>query len=145
MCLTFHNVVDLAQREMLMPLPTMMKKARRFRCTDVRDRLYGTLGLIDWSCGPPSAYTVDYNVTSLDLLLRIIKDLTLQPWRIGNAMSMFEHTLASTQMQGLVACARQGTIIPNSVVIAGLTASFGTQHLENLPRDLCQVHESPYG
>lgn len=47
---------------------------RQFRLSDPRDRVYGVLDLVKWA--PGSISVVDYNISTFDLALSVIKHVT---------------------------------------------------------------------
>jgi hypothetical protein len=141
----FHVVMSCS-----VPEPVRLDRAiamfKSFQCTDVRDRLYGIMGLVDRADLSSAELRVDYSVDSFNLLLRVIDSLPhFEVDVVLGLMEMLDQNASRLGMRYLISLAQQGWQGRDEWMIAVLKHTSQVREL-SVPFILyCQIDEDAEG
>ena len=117
---------------------------KTFHCSDVRDRLFGILGLINWKTERPGITIANYALSPFEVLLLVINCSKFLESRVIDAMNMFGQTSTTQEMRELIARARGDSPAGQSSE-TNVGESYDVRKLRVSPGSLCQLEEDHDG
>ena len=115
-----------------------------FHCSDVRDRLFGILGLINWGFEGPAITIANYSRTPFEVLLSVVNYSKFIESRVIDALNMFGQISTTREMRQLIAHARRDTVDIRTSETE-VEDPYDVRKLHISPSSLCQLVEDQRG